>query len=160
MTLYKKISASNPLAHILDTYKLSEPNYKDWLQNIKIVLDSKKLTHVLERDPSTLPAHPSIDQRASLKKWMDEDNKARFYILSLMSDELQCQHEDIKTSRQMLAHLQEMFGEQSRAAKYQVTKRLFKAHMHDGQSVQDHCLMMIKDLEELEKLNIKLDKNL
>ena len=53
-----------------------------------------------------------------------------------------------------------MFGEQSRAAKYQVTKRLFKAKMRDGQSVQDHCLTMIKDMEELEKLGVKLDLDL
>ena len=59
----------------------------------------------------------------------------------------------------MLAHLQELFGEQSHAAKYQVCQRLFKAKMHDGQSVQDHCLTMIKDLEELEKLGIILDKD-
>ena len=32
--------------------------------------------------------------------------------------------------------------------------------MHDGQSIQDHCLMMIKDLEELEKLGVKLDQDL
>ena len=32
--------------------------------------------------------------------------------------------------------------------------------MHDGQLVQDHCLMMIKDLEELEKLGLRLDMDL
>ena len=31
--------------------------------------------------------------------------------------------------------------------------------MHDGQSVQDHYLTMIKDLEELKKLDIILDKD-
>ena len=31
--------------------------------------------------------------------------------------------------------------------------------MHDGQSVQDHCLSMIKDLEELEKLDVILDRD-
>ena len=31
--------------------------------------------------------------------------------------------------------------------------------MRDGQSIQDHCLTMIKDLEELEKLDIILDKD-
>ena len=81
-------------------------------------------------------------------------------MLDSMSDELQCQHEDIRTARQMLAHLQEMFGEQSHAAKYQVTKWLFKAKMRDGQSVQDHCLMMFKDLKELEKLGMRLDLDL
>ena len=60
----------------------------------------------------------------------------------------------------MLAHLQEMFDEQSRVAKYQVTKWLFKAKIRDGQLVQDHCLMMIKNLEELEKLEVKLDLDL
>ena len=60
----------------------------------------------------------------------------------------------------MLAHLQELFGEQSCAVKYQVTRRSFKAQMRDGQSIQDHCLMMIKNLEELEKLGVKIDRDL
>ena len=63
------------------------------------------------------------------------------------------------TTRQMLAHLQELFGEKNHAAKYQVCQRLFKTKMHDGLSVQDHCLSMIKDLEELEKLGVILDRN-
>ena len=87
------------------------PNYKDWLRNFKIILDFEKLTHVLDQDPPTLPARPSIEQRASLKKWMDKDNKTRYYMLGLMSDELQHQHKDIKTAYQMLAHLRELFGE-------------------------------------------------
>ena len=105
------MSASNPLARILDTHRLTGPNYKDWLRNYKIILGSEKLTHVLDQDPPALPARPSVEQRASLEKWIDEDNKARYYMLGSMSDELQCQHEDIGTTRQMLAHLQEMFGE-------------------------------------------------
>ena len=32
--------------------------------------------------------------------------------------------------------------------------------MRDGQSVQDHCLTMIKDMEKLEKLGVKLDLDL
>ena len=153
------MSASNPLTKILNTHRLTGPNFKDWLRNYRIILGSKKLTHVLDQDPSAIPARPTAKQRASLKKWMDDDNKARYYMLDAMSDDLQCQHENILTTHQMLAHLQELFGEQSRAAKYQVRQRLFKAKMRDGQSVQDHCLTMIKDLEELEKLDIILDKN-
>ena len=116
------MSASNPLARILDTHRLTGSNYKNWLQNFKIILGFENLAHVLDQDLPTLPARPSAEQRASLDKWMDEDNKARYYMLSLMSDELQRQHEDIRTARQMLPHLQEMFGEQSHTAKYQITK--------------------------------------
>ena len=32
--------------------------------------------------------------------------------------------------------------------------------MRNGQLVQDHCLMIIKDLEELEKLRERLDLDL
>ena len=64
-------------------------------------------------------------------------------MLGAMSNDLQYQHENIMTTHQMLAHLQELFGEQSCVAKYQVYQRLFKTKMHDGQSVQDHCLIMI-----------------
>jgi len=99
------MSASNPLARILDTHRLTGPNYKDWLRNYKIVLGSEKLTHVLDQDPPTLPARPSTEQRASLEKWIDEDNKARYYMLGSMSDELQHQHADIRIARQMLANL-------------------------------------------------------
>ena len=106
-----------------------------------------------------MPVRPTAEQRASLEKWTDNDNKARYYMLGAMSDDLQHQHENILTTHQMLAHLQELFGEQSRVAKYQVCQRLFKAKMHDGQSVRDHCLTMIKDLEELEKLDVILDRN-
>ena len=82
------MSASNPLTHILDTHRLIESNYKDWLRNYKIILGFEKLTHVLDQDPPTLPARPSTEQRASLKKWIDEDNKAKYYMLGSMFDEV------------------------------------------------------------------------
>ena len=50
-------------------------------------------------------ARPTVEQRASLKKWMDDDNNARYYMLGAMSDDLQHQHENIMTTCQMLAHL-------------------------------------------------------
>ena len=75
------MSMSNPLARIQDTHRLTESNYKDWLWNFKIILGSEKLTHVLGQDPPTLPAYPSTDQRASLGKWTDDDNKVRYYML-------------------------------------------------------------------------------
>ena len=81
--------ASNLLARILDTHRLIGSNYKDWLRNYKIILGSEKLIHILDQDAPTLPVRPSVEQRVSLKKWIDEDNKARYYMLGSMSDELQ-----------------------------------------------------------------------
>ena len=151
------MSASNPLARILDTHRLTEPNYKDWLRNYKIILDSKKLSYILDQDPPTLLVRPTVDQRASLKKWTDDDNKARYYMLDLMSNELKCQHEDIKIAHQILAHLQELFGEHSRTARYEISKQLFHTKMKKGEDVGAHMNSMIRSMEELESLDFTMD---
>ena len=83
------MSSSNPLARIFDTNRLTGTNYKDWLQNLRIVLNSKKFTHILDQEAAALPACPSADQRAALEKWIDEDNKAKYCILASMSNDLQ-----------------------------------------------------------------------
>ncbi len=107
-----------------------------------------------------LPARATNEQRETHAKWLDDDNKVRCYILASMSNELQCQHESMKTAKEILDHLQELYGEQSRAARFEVSKRLFKGKMRDGQSVHEHGLTMIIDLEELEKLGMTMHKDL
>ena len=50
------MSSANPLACILDTNRLIGTNYKDWLQNLKIILSFEKLTHILDQDaPIVVP---------------------------------------------------------------------------------------------------------
>ena len=62
--------SSNSLAQILDTNRLTGINYKDWLQNLRIILNFKKLTHILDQEVPALPARPSTNQQAALEKWM------------------------------------------------------------------------------------------
>ena len=66
----------------------------------------------------------------------------------------------MKTAKDILNYLQELYGDQSHAAQFEVFKRLFKAKMHNGQSVHYHGLTMIKDLEKLEKLGMTMHKEL
>ena len=66
----------------------------------------------------------------------------------------------MKNTREMLVHLQELYSEQSHTAHFEVSRRLFRAKMHDGQAVNDHCLTMIKDIKELQKLRMNMDKKL
>ena len=92
------MSASNFLAKILETNRLTGLNFKDWLQNLKIILSFKKLVYVLDQDLHPLLVHLIADQRASHEKWLDDD-KVICYMLTSMSNELQCQYEDMKTTR-------------------------------------------------------------
>ena len=102
------MSASNLLARILDTNRLTGINFKDWFRNLRIVLSSEKLLHVLDQDTLVLSAHPSLQQKVAHEKWLEEDNKVRCYILASMTNELQNQHEDMKTTKIILTHLQEL----------------------------------------------------
>ena len=60
----------------------------------------------------------------------------------------------------MLVHLQELYDKQSRTARFKISRRLFRAKVRNEQSVNDHCLTMIKDIEELQKLEMNMDKEL
>ena len=107
-----------------------------------------------------LPNHPTTEQRAAYEKWTDEENQVKCYVLASMSNELQSQHEPMPTVRTMITHLPELYGEQSRTAYFEVSKRLFNLKMHEGQSVYEHCMIVIKDIEELRKLRLDMQKKL
>ena len=107
------MSISNPLARILKINHLTNTNYKDWLKNLRLVLTSKKLGHVLDQKPIVLPKHPTAEQRIAFEKWTDEDSRVKYYILASMSNDLQSQHEYMLTAQAMITHLQELYGEQS-----------------------------------------------
>ena len=46
------------------------------------------------------------------------------------------QHEKYTSAREILLHLQELFGEHSRTARYEVSRRLFRAKMREGGDVE------------------------
>ncbi|XP_020091131.1 glucan endo-1,3-beta-glucosidase 10 [Ananas comosus] len=93
-------------------------------KELKNSFEFRKLSYVLDQDPPRYTNRPTADQTTAQEKWTDDDNKVRICMVSKSRD----------------------------LPRFEVSKRLFKAKMQDGQSVHDHCLTMIKDLEELEKL--------
>ena len=78
---------------------------------------------------------------------MEYDTKVKCYILGSMSNELQSQHKNMPTTKAISTHLRELYSGQSRITYFEVSKRLFNTKIHEGQSVHDHCLTMIKDIE-------------
>ena len=74
------MSALNPLTHIFESNCLIGTSYKDWLRNLKIVLTSKKLSHVLDQKPLVLPNCPTVEQRTAYEKWTDEDRDRKSVV--------------------------------------------------------------------------------
>ena len=52
-----------------------------------------------------------------------------------MSTELHRQYEKYTSANEILLYLQELFGEHSRTARYEISKRIFHATMKEGEDV-------------------------
>ncbi|XP_028073556.1 uncharacterized protein LOC114275752 [Camellia sinensis] len=102
----------NPLSKILDDNRMTGPNYVDWKRNLTIVFTAEKLNHVLTIDPPVLPEADATDEQCeATRKWHEADDVAKCYILALMTNVLQKQHEGVPTAKDMMVNLKEMFGE-------------------------------------------------
>ena len=151
---------NNPLARILKNYRLTGPNYVDWFRNLRIVLNYEKISYVLDTpNLNEIPEGASEADRVTYQKWQDDDLSAKSYILASMSNELQRQHENMPDASSMILHLQELYGEQSRTVRYEISKKLFRMRMTEG-SVNEHVLKMIDYIEQLEALNFSMDGEL
>ncbi|KAH0748624.1 hypothetical protein KY290_027856 [Solanum tuberosum] len=74
-------------------------------------------------------ADPIDEEFQAYDKWVKADEMARCYIIASMANVLQHQHQSMTPAYDMLASLQEMFGEQNRAAKQTAMKSLLTIKM-------------------------------
>ena len=77
-----------------------------------------------------------------------------------MSTEIHRQYEKYDSAKEILLHLQELFGEQSRTARYEISKQLFHAKIKEEEDVRTHVNSMIHSIEELESLDFMMDAQL
>ena len=137
------MASSLSLRSILDSNKLIGPNYVDWLRNLRIVLSSEILSYVIDT-PSleALEEDTFEEEKTTYKMWQNDTLSIKCIILASMTNELQRQHESMDT-HSILLNLKELYGEHSRTARYEISKKLFCARMTEGSSVQNHVLMVI-----------------
>ena len=148
----------NPLAKILDDNRLTGPNYVDWKRNLILVLTADKIVYVLNAEPPELALTDATEeQRNAFDKWHEVDEMAKCYILASMTNVLQKQCQGLVTAKDMMFHLKEMFGEQSRSARQTAMKKLMSTKMVEGTPVREHVLKMISFINELDMLGAEMD---
>ena len=105
------MASSLSLRSILDTNKLTGPNYVDWLRNLKIILNSEKLSYILDT-PSldALGEDATKEDKATYKMWQNDSTSVKCIILASMTNELQSQHESMDT-QSILINLKDLYGE-------------------------------------------------
>ena len=63
-------------------------------------------------------------------------------------------------AKENLLHLQELFGEESRTARYEISKRLFYAKIKECEDVAVQENSMIRAIEKLDSLDFSTDFHL
>ena len=98
------------LRSILESNKLTGPNLRDWLRNLKIFLKSEKILYVLDETAPEVPlANAPMKVLQAYNQHKDTKEMAMCLMLALMTLELQRQHK-FMNAHDILLNLQELFG--------------------------------------------------
>ncbi|KAK4275751.1 hypothetical protein QN277_018782 [Acacia crassicarpa] len=151
------------LRSILDTNKLTVPNFLDWYRNVKIVLRSEKKAYVIDYP---IPVAPTQGQEEydqfdweTLKQHLADNEQAVCILLASMSAELQRQHEHMDAPS-IIFHLQELYDKQGRTERFETSKELFGCKLAEGMAIGPHVLKMIGLIEKLASLGFNMDHEL
>ncbi|KZV57292.1 hypothetical protein F511_38703 [Dorcoceras hygrometricum] len=106
--------------------------------------------------PKEAPADISPEELTTLKQWWDNELKTRCSVMASMSNEMQRRFEKTKYAADILFHLKELYGENSRHERFTTVKELMTSLMRDGTSVREHGVHMIGLVEKLAGLVLDL----
>jgi len=151
--------SSLSLHGILESGKLVGANYDDWYRDLRIFLMQEKLIDTIDKPPMEAPDLSDARATKVFQKYLDECLTAKCIILASMSSELERQHQDMDPY-EIVEHLKKMYGGQSRTARFQLSKALFRSSLAANEKVEPNVLKMIDLIEQLEKLGCTLGKEL
>ena len=84
------MASSLSLHEILDANKLTNPNYMNWLKNLKIMPTQKKISYIIGAPDFELVGKDTTeDEIATYKIWQNNCLTIKCIILASMSNELQ-----------------------------------------------------------------------
>ena len=127
---------------------------------MRIVLKAERITYVLD---VPLPKSPIVDafdeDQNAYQKHLDDNVIATCIMLAYMSPKLQKQHEA------MIAHaivviLKDLFHEQVRSKRFEVSKLLFRSKMQEGTSLIQYALKINGYIVRLDELGFGMDREL
>ena len=121
---------------------------------------SERKNYVLNKP---IPDVPKSDASAEViterVKHIQDELDVQNLMVGIMVPDLQRRFMETR-AYDMCEMLKKMFQEQARVERYKVTKSLLSHKMAEGSSISSHMLRMTSDVEQLEKLNCPLSKEL
>ena len=128
---------------LLDSDKLTRPNFDSWYQMLKIILEHERILYVLT-DPTSeeLAVNAPRATKDTYLKWLNDHTTMCCIIRIAMNDEFSHKFEDVQ-SEKIIQLLNESFSTPEDAERHKISCIMFNAHMR-GASVTDHVLYMIE----------------
>ena len=93
----------------------------------------------------------SVRDQIAYQKHLDDSVIAACIMLASMSPGLQKQHEAM-TAYDIVTHLKELFHEQARSKRFEVSKMIFRSKMQGGTSPVQYALKMHGYIVRLDQL--------
>ncbi|CAH9100595.1 unnamed protein product, partial [Cuscuta europaea] len=126
------------LRSILDTCKLTGPNFLDWERNVRLVLRQENIEYVLDTPVPKIPDANSPEfatfDLTDREKHVTDAKTVQCVMLAAMSTELQRQH-DRMSAFEMLEHLKSLFDSESQTLEYELLTDIFKCRLQEGGNV-------------------------
>jgi len=149
------------LRSVLESNKLNETNYADWIRNLRIVLRAANKEDVLD---NPLPEEPTADapaaERNAYRRAVDKDREVSCLMLACMEPELQMQFENNHAVHDMIVVLRDMFQTQVRTERFNVSKAFAETKLAEGASRGPRVIKMVGYTQRLEKLGFPLGQEL
>jgi hypothetical protein len=147
-----------PIAAILEKEKLHESgtNFVDWFRNVRIVLKGAKKDHVLEATLGDPPVEEAtLAAKELYQQHIDDYVIVQCALLALMEPELQKHFEDWGLF-ETINELKNLFQQQARAERYEISQSLIDCKMAEGSSVSAHVIKLQGYIQRLEVLGVPL----
>ena len=98
------------LHSLLDSDKLTRPNFDSWYQKLKIILKHERILYILtDEAPEELTANAPHAARDSYMKWLNDRMTVHYMMRAAMNDELSRKFKDAQ-SEEIIQILNESFS--------------------------------------------------
>ena len=127
------------------------------MENLKIILTDEKLSYILYTlDLDPVGQDVIEEEIATYKMCQNDSSTVKCNMLASMINELRRQYESLDILF-ILLNLKELYGEQSRTTRSEISKQLFCTKMSERTSIQDQVLMIIDLITRLSQLDFMMD---
>ena len=126
------MSTNLSLRSLLDSEKLSGPNFESWFRRVRIILEHERILYMI-MDPAPEQPAPNVHGavRDTYQKWLSDRIMVWCIMLAAMNDEFSRQFEQAQPD-EILQRLKESFGMPDDVERLRTSCAIYNARLSEG----------------------------